>query len=142
MADIFYHNFLKAMADGTVDVDTDVIKCMLVTDSYTPNADHTVKADLVANEIANGNGYTTGGVTVAVTVTDDDANDKFVFDVANPSWTASGGAIGPFRYAIFYNDTHASDALIYCYDFGSNQTANSGASITIIIDVNGLFTIA
>lgn len=142
MADVFYHNIIKVMADGLFDADTDTIKCALFTDGYTPNADHTVIADLGATQVADGYGYTTGGATVACTATDDDANNKFVFDSANPTWTASGGAIGPFRYAVWYNDTHANDALIYLFDFGSNQTANAGAVITVTVDAGGVFTIA
>ena len=130
MADVIFHNILTEALKGNLDFDGDTIKVVLVTDSYTPDADDTQYSDVSANEVANGNGYTTGGYTVALTVTDDDANDRVVIDSADPTWTASSGSIGPFRYAIWYDDTHASDLLLYLFDFGSNQTANDGATIT------------
>ena len=42
------------------------VKVALVTSSYTPNAannGHSLWSDASSNEIANGNGYNTGGVT-------------------------------------------------------------------------------
>jgi hypothetical protein len=136
-----YHNVLALMANGEIDIEADTTRVALVTDSYTPNVDHTGWADASANEVANGNGYTTGGVAVAMTGADDDAADGIVVDSADPSWTAASGSIGPFRYAIWYDDTHASNALIAYFDFGSSQTAQDGADITINIDADGLFTI-
>lgn len=54
----------KELADGTIDLDTNTIKLMLVTSAYTPNrATHTKRSD-VTNEVS-GTGYTTGGVTVS-----------------------------------------------------------------------------
>jgi hypothetical protein len=141
MADVHYHNIDTLALNGDVDLAADTTKVVLLTDSYTPSADHTVYSDVSSYEVANGHGYTTGGVEVAMTVTDDDANDGTTVDSADPSWTASGGSIGPFRYAAWYDDTHASNVLIHLFDFGSNQTANDGASITITIDSNGLYYI-
>ena len=93
----------------------------------TPNhATHAVKADLA--EISTGSGYsgaidiendgTRSGGTVSIAVV-----DKVV--------TASGGPVGPFRYAVVYNDTHASDALIGSYDYGSAITLLDGESFTL-----------
>lgn len=142
MADVWYHNILAAAMSGTVDLDSDTTKVILVTDSYTPNADHTQKSDTGANELSTGSGYTAGGVAVTPTVSDVDASNSVTYDTTDPSWTASGGPIGPFRYAIWYDDTHANDLLIYLFDFGSNQTGNDGATIKVTVATGGLFSIA
>lgn len=80
------------------------IKAALVTSAWTPDADESgndLWADISANEIANGNGYTTGGVTLA---------NKSLATIANGyrwtsdpiTWTASGSGIPAHRYVVFY----------------------------------------
>lgn len=142
MADLVYHNIVSAALNGTVDLASDTLRVALFTSSYTPNADHTQLSDCGDNQVANGNGYTSGGVEVTGTITDDDGNNRVVFDISNPEWTASGGSIGPFRYGVLYDDTSADNLLIYCFDFGSDKTADAGAPITIVIDSAGLFRIS
>lgn len=74
-------------------------KLSLHTSSWTP-ADTTdeVYAD-VTNEIANGNGYTTGGITLSnVTLTRSGAVVTFTCDPA--IWTASGGSIPAWRHGV------------------------------------------
>ena len=46
-------------------------------------------------------------------------------------WTAAGGSFGPFRYVVLYNDTHASDALIGWWDYGSAITVLTGETFTV-----------
>lgn len=88
-------------------VHTHTVQCALVTSSYTPSygasAGHNKWADVSTNEIANGNGYTTGGATLgtkslAATV----ANTGKYFTAADIAWTANGGNIPAWRYAAFY----------------------------------------
>ena len=56
--------------------------------------------------------------------------------------TASG-SVGPFRYVVIYNDTHASDGLIAYYDYGSSISLANGETFTIDFDgTNGFLQIA
>lgn len=59
--------------------------------------------------------------------------------------TASGGAVGAFRYVYVYDDTTSSpaDALVCYYDYGSSITLNDGEDILINFDdTNGLFQLS
>jgi hypothetical protein len=56
-------SFFKALLNKEIDFDSDTIKAILLTSSYTPDVAHDYKNDLT-NEVANGNGYTTGGFTL------------------------------------------------------------------------------
>lgn len=80
------------------------VKIALVSSSYTPdatNTGHSLWSEVSANEIANGNGYTTGGATLA-TDTVSTTTNGWKYDSDDPAWTASGGAIPAWRYAVMY----------------------------------------
>ena len=86
-----------------------------------------VKADLA--EIAGGNGYTAGGTDVQNGMTE--SGGTATVTAVDIVWTAAGGSIGPFRYAVAYNDTDASDALIGWYDYGSSITVLDTETFTV-----------
>lgn len=86
------------------DILSATVKMALVASTYTPNYTQTgddVWADLSANEIAGGNGYTTGGFTITTDVLTALASG-YKYSSDNVSWTASGGSIPAWRYAVCY----------------------------------------
>jgi hypothetical protein len=95
-----------------------------------PLVTNTVKANLT--EISAGNGYTAGGATVTITSS---AQSSGVYSLVGDDvvFTASGGSVGPFRYAVLYNDTPTSpaDPLIAFWDYGSSVTLASGEALTV-----------
>jgi hypothetical protein len=102
-----------------------------------------VKADL-GTEVANGNGYVTGGPTLdTVTLTETSGTAKVT--IADEVLTASGGSVGPARYSCFYNDTPTSpaDPLVNYYDHGSSVTLADTETYTWDFDpTNGLWQMA
>lgn len=125
-----YEHFVEDLANKIHDLfgTTDTLKIALTNTAPTVATDDTL-SDI--GEISAGNGYTAGGAdtqndgtrsggTVSVTGTD------IVF-------TASGGAIATFRYAVLYNDTPTSpaDPLILYYDYGSSISPASGETFTV-----------
>ena len=144
MADLKYNNGKAAMlGDGTdsVDFENDTIKAVLLTASYTPNADtHQYYSDLT-NEVANGNGYTTGGQALTgKSVTQDDTGDKATFDSDDPTWS---GATFTARYVALIKDTGtgSTSPLIGLWDFGSDKTA-TGGSFVVQVNSGGWFDLA
>lgn len=59
-----YRRVYLALWNKEIDYDTDVIKCMLTSSAYSPNADTHDYLDDVTNEVS-GTGYTPGGATLA-----------------------------------------------------------------------------
>lgn len=98
-----------------------------------------VKADLA--EITNENGYA-APVDIQNDMTETGGVAKLTgVDVVI---TAAGGTIGPFRYAVIYNDTPAGpvDPLVCWWDYGSAITLADGESFTIDFDAaNGILTV-
>lgn len=88
------------------DLTSATVKLALVTSSYSPNitaTGHNEWADVSANELANGNGYTTGGYDLTgEAVAAAAANDGFKFSTGNATWTASGSGIPAWRYGVLY----------------------------------------
>lgn len=90
-------------------------------------------------DLSTANGYTAGGAAVtSVTYTQTSGTASLVG--TGPTWTATG-AIGPFRYAVLYNNTAGSKQLIGWYDYGSSVTMASGDTFQISEGAN-IFTLA
>jgi hypothetical protein len=135
-----YQNFVEDLIEGVHDFDGHTFKVML--SNSAPNAaTHAVRAD--STEISGGNGYSSGGTATTITTSETGGTGKVAG--TDVTFTASGGSIGPFRYAILYNDTPTSpaDPLIAWWDYGTNITVTDGNSFTVDFDVsNGIFTVA
>jgi hypothetical protein len=135
-----FQAFVENVAEKVHNLGADTLKVMLT--NTAPVNTNTVLANLV--EIAAGNGYTAGGTAATISASAQ-ASGTYKLTLADVIFTASGGSIGPFRYAVLYNDTPTSpaDPLIAWWDYGSNITLASGESFTVDFDgTNGVLTIA
>jgi hypothetical protein len=130
---------LLSLLDTPTDLEGVTVNLALATDAYTPNRDtDDFRNDFTAAELANGNGYTTGGVTLTgVTWSYDAASDQVRLDCDDPSWTFT--AAKTWRYGIVYIDTGGADStdpLIALLTWDSNQTVSTAYTLTI--DAAGL----
>ena len=134
-----FNSFVEALAEKKHDLGADTLKVLLT--NTAPVATNSVKTDLT--EISAGNGYTAGGATAAVT-SSAQTSGTYKLVLGDPTaWTASGGSIGPFRYAVLYNDSATNKELIGYWDYGSSITLASGESFAVDFDATtGVLTIA
>jgi len=137
MASFLYLSYLtKLLNGGGVDLDTDTIRMMLLDDTYVPDQDaHDFKNDL-SGEIA-GLGYTARGMALAdKTITQDDTNNRTVWDATDVSWPASTLTA---RYAVLYKDTgvDSTSPLIALIDFGENKST-SISTFTVPFNTDGI----
>lgn len=140
-----YSSFLKQQMNGgggtaalVVDFDTDTIKIMLTTSTYTPSAAHLVKTS-ITNEVT-GTGYTAGGATLtSPTLTE--TGGVVTFDAANVTWAQNAAGFSNARYAVLYKSTgvDATSALIGYYDLLTDQ-ANTVVPFSLIFDSLGIIT--
>jgi len=123
--------FISAF-DKEIDYLADTIKMQLHTSSYTPNQDtHVYHGDLSA-EVANSNGYSTGGVTLG-TKSNSSSTNVVTFYHANPVWTSTSTGFTA-RIAVTLDTTPGSSGtnpLLWWMDFGENKTPSGGGTLTI-----------
>lgn len=132
-----FNSFVEALAEKAHNLGSDTLKVMLTNSA--PLATNTQKSDLT--EISAGNGYTAGG-SAASQSSSAQSSGTYKLVVGDVVFTATG-AIGPFRYAVLYNDTATNDELIGFYDYGSSISLSNGDTFTVDFDgTNGVLTLA
>jgi len=134
-----FRQFVEDLGKKVHNLNADTLKILLT--NTAPVNTNAVKGDLT--EISAGHGYTAGGTAVGSIAYSQTAGIAKLTgnDVV---FTASGGTIGPFRYAVLYNDTPTSpaDPLIGWADYGSNLTLADGQTFTVDLDqVNGILQV-
>lgn len=132
-----YQKGTEALVEG-INAGSDAWKIAL--SNTTPNvATNATLSDAV--EISAGNGYTAGG-NAATTTSSTQTSGTYKLVLASPAtWTATGGSMGPFQYAILYDST--TNNLVGYWDYGSALTLNSGDTFTVNLDgTNGVFQVA
>jgi uncharacterized protein (DUF2252 family) len=135
-----FNAFVEHLAEGVHDFSSHDCYVMLV--NTAPVATNVLKADLT--EISAGNGYDAGGKLAALS-SSAHSSGTYKLVLSDPAtWTAAGGSIGPFRYAVLYNQETAAlvDPLIGYWDYGSAVTLAAGETFTVDFDgTNGVLQI-
>jgi hypothetical protein len=127
-----FNSFVEAVAEGVHNLGSDTLKVMLT--NTAPTAADTQKSDLT--EISAGNGYTAGGST-ATTSSSSQTSGTYSLVLTDVVFTATG-SVGPFRYAVLYNDTATNDELIGYWDYGSSISLANGETFTVDFGTNVL----
>ncbi len=142
----FYDSYSEAQGDGTIDLDTDVMKVALfLAASNAQTVTQATFASLTSELVAAG--YTAGGETIVLAggaaAGWAQTGGTATLDIDDIVWTFSAGAT--FRAAALYSVTATGNDLI-CFSLLDNTPADivigSGNSFTLQINASGVFTLA
>ena len=133
------------LVTGIHDLDTHVFKCALGTSSqamtaaFAGTSTDARYADLTA-QVANGSGYTTGGITLTMVVTRSTVTVTVDLSV-DPAWTT---ATITAKWGIVYNDTATNKDLLGFVDLdtGGGSISSTAGTFQITWNALGLFTLA
>lgn len=125
--------FLKDILDG-VHEPGDTYKIALFTSAAALDAATTGYSGQ-AGEVANGNGYVTGGQALAGRASAIQGG-KGTLDFTDPVWPASSITA---RGALIYNDTQAGKPAICVLDFGADITSTND-NFTVDLPASGAGT--
>ena len=118
-----FYAFVEALAEAVHNLGTDQIKVAL--SNSAPVSSNSILSNIT--EIS----YTNCSSRNITTTSSSQTAGVYTLVLADLILTASGGAVGPFRYVVIYNDTAASKNLICWFDYGSSITLNDTETITL-----------
>jgi hypothetical protein len=129
-----FQNFVEELGKGLHHLHAagDVLKVYLTNNAPSASAD-SVKTDLAG--LTEENGYAAADIQNDLS----EADGTLTVTAVDVEWTAEG-AVGPFQYAVIYNDTHGSDALVCWWDYGSPVTLAAGEKFKVDFGAS-LFTL-
>lgn len=131
---------IKSAFNKEIDWDTDTIRCMLCTSSYTPNQDTHQYKSSVDNEVT-GTAYNAGGGTVGnCTVTYTGATNVLMLDGDDVSWASSTITA---RTAVVYDGTPGADASrpLICYQQNDADISSSNGTFTVSWNASGIVAV-
>ena len=140
----FYNSFKEKLGNAVFDLDaaTPNFRLALFTNSASTNANNVALSTYasIANEVANGNGYATGGVSVSGRTWASTATNKYRWDATAVVWTATGGDIANVKYAIIYK----SGGALVCFSklSTSHFTLTQDNTLTVTPNANGIFELS
>lgn len=138
-----FQDFSEQLIRGVHDFDAHTFKIALT--NTAPVATQTQWNTTNHPAPAAANGYAAGGNATTISIAE--VTGTTTVQGTEVTFTAAGGSIGPFRYAVLYNNSSASPttAVLGWLDYGSSITLGDGE--TFIVRFNSttpgtIFTLA
>lgn len=124
-----FQDFSEQLVRGVHDWDANTFKIALTNTAPTATQTTWNLTDHPAPAAANG--YTAGGTATTIAVSE--TTGTTTVTGTQVVFTATAGGIGPFRYAVLYNDTATSpaDAAVAYWDYGSSVTLADTETFTV-----------
>jgi hypothetical protein len=138
---VIYGHFFTAALNKEIDVDSDSIKIMHATSTYSPSQDNDDYKNDVTNEVTGTNVPAGGTAAANVTVTYTGATN--VVKVDHDDQVIATATASGIHTSVWYDATPATDATrpLIGYVVWSTDLSPVGGTLTITIDAAGLFTI-
>lgn len=138
----WYAKAKLALINGEIDFNSHTFKIALFLSTSNCNTltAHDELTDLT-NEHASANGYSRQTLTTELST---DSSGTISVDFDDAAFNASGGSIVA-RFAVIYDDTHASDipVMVCLLDTApADVTATSGNPLNIVMPAGGLFDLS
>lgn len=128
-------NFFKsAVLKKEVDGEADLFKIALMGTGFSLDMEnHSNWADVSGEEIAGGNGYTSGGqyLPSGEVIQNNTLNTSKIMFSGEVNFTADGGAFPDVVGAVIYNDSHVDKLIAGYSDFGTTVSTDDGMGIRI-----------
>lgn len=118
-----FQPFIEAVFEGAINFSTDVLGIALanssppLTNSALAGVPEITYTNLSSRSVGPNTSSQTGGT--------------YTLSLDDLVLTASGGPVGPFRYVVLYDNTHANDMPMLLWDYGSSITLQDGETFTI-----------
>lgn len=125
-AQTLFQKYKLRLGKGQVVYGTDTFKIALTNTPPVAATDESI-GDIT--QIAATNGYTTGGITVPSTAISQTGGVATVIG-DSVTWTATGGSMPAFRYAVLYDST--TGYLVGYWDYGSSVTITVGNTFSVL----------
>ena len=140
----FYNSFREKIGEGDFDLSGTSVGFYMALHTSAASALVNTKTlstqASLANEVANGNGYATGGASVTYRTWASVATDKYRFDSTAVVWTATGGTIANIKYAVVYQ---AGGKLVCFSKLTTSQfTLAEDNTLTVTPSASGIFELA
>ena len=140
----FYNSFREKLGEGDFDLSGTSVGFLMALHTSAASALVNTKTlstqASLANEVAYGNGYATGGASVTSRTWASVATDKYRFDSTAVVWTATGGTIANIKYAVVYQ---AGGKLVCFSKLTTSQfTLAEDNTLTVTPSASGIFELA
>lgn len=134
-----FNSFVEELAEKAHNLGSDTLKLALT--NTAPVAANATWNTTDHPAPAAANGYSSGGNSLTIS-SSAQSSGTYKLVLADSVFTAAGGAIGPFRYAVLYNSTASAKAIGW-FDYGSSITLADTETFTADFDASaGVLTLA
>lgn len=136
----FYNRGKRAIGAGAIQLGTSPLKMKLATSASNASTRTLSTFASITNEVANGNGYVTGGKALAgMTWTAGASAGQMRFDADDLVWTASGGTIANVKFGVI--GLSGGAPLVWSRFSASQFSITDGNTLTVQFNAAGIFNL-